>query len=100
MSTRAVKVASTSALVKKDSKAAPSFTSYKPEAPKWGQLPPTAQAGLVPLYAAMPQLVPFYFVNETATAFIALPIIIYIFSKYTLPQVVRRYLARLFISKL
>jgi F-type H+-transporting ATPase subunit 8 len=48
----------------------------------------------------MPQLVPFYFVNETVTAWILLPTIIYILSKYILPQNVRRMAARLFISKL
>ncbi|KAL9078903.1 MAG: hypothetical protein Q9157_002198 [Trypethelium eluteriae] len=99
-STQTPKLASTSAIVKKDTKAMPSFTSNKPEAPKWGQLPPTAQVGMIPLYAAMPQLVPFYFVNETTTAFICIPALIYFFSKYTLPQKVRLFMARLFISKL
>ena len=55
---------------------------------------------MVPLYAAMPQLVPFYFVNETVTAFICLPVMIYFLSKYILPKTVRLYMARLFISKL
>ena len=48
----------------------------------------------------MPQLVPFYFVNEVATAFVIFPILIYVFSKYLLPQRVRTMCARLFISKL
>jgi F-type H+-transporting ATPase subunit 8 len=48
----------------------------------------------------MPQLVPFYFVNEVTTAFILLPALIYLMSKYFLPQTVRTKLARLFISKL
>jgi F-type H+-transporting ATPase subunit 8 len=48
----------------------------------------------------MPQLVPFYFVNETVTAFILLPALIYVMSKYILPQRVRTMCARLFISKL
>ena len=52
------------------------------------------------LLAAMPQLVPFYFVNEVTTAFILLPALIYLMSKYLLPQTVRTKLARLFISKL
>ncbi|KAE9969107.1 hypothetical protein BLS_001321 [Venturia inaequalis] len=52
------------------------------------------------LQAAMPQLVPFYFVNETTMAFVLLPTLIYLFSKYLLPQRVRVMAARLFISKL
>jgi F-type H+-transporting ATPase subunit 8 len=50
--------------------------------------------------AAMPQLIPFYFVNETTFAFVLLPTLIYLFSKYILPQRVRVMCARLFISKL
>jgi F-type H+-transporting ATPase subunit 8 len=52
------------------------------------------------LKSAMPQLIPFFFVNETTVAFILLPSLIYIFSKYILPQRVRLFAARLFISKL
>ncbi|KAF2865275.1 fungal ATP synthase protein 8-domain-containing protein [Massariosphaeria phaeospora] len=52
------------------------------------------------LKSAMPQLIPFFFVNETTTAFILLPALIYIMSKYILPQRVRLFAARLFISKL
>ncbi|KAF1919158.1 fungal ATP synthase protein 8-domain-containing protein [Ampelomyces quisqualis] len=52
------------------------------------------------LKSAMPQLVPFFFVNETTVAFILLPALIYVFSKYILPQRVRLFAARLFISKL
>ncbi|KAI9713998.1 MAG: ATP synthase subunit 8 [Bogoriella megaspora] len=101
MSTQTAKVASTSAMMKKDAKPMPSFTANQPAAPKWGQLPPSFQSGsMIPLYAAMPQLVPFYFVNEVTVAFIALPTMIYILSKYTLPQKVRLFLARMFISKL
>ncbi|KAL9111540.1 MAG: hypothetical protein Q9227_004028 [Pyrenula ochraceoflavens] len=55
---------------------------------------------LTPLQAAMPQLVPFYFVNETVSSFGALVVIIYFMTKYALPQRVRTYIARLFISKL
>jgi F-type H+-transporting ATPase subunit 8 len=50
--------------------------------------------------SAMPQLIPFFFVNETTVAFILLPSLIYVFSKYILPQKVRLFAARLFISKL
>jgi hypothetical protein len=52
------------------------------------------------LLAGMPQMVPFYFTNEVAGAFILIPALIYLLSKYWLPQTVRTKLARLFISKL
>ncbi|KAF1958441.1 hypothetical protein CC80DRAFT_491011 [Byssothecium circinans] len=52
------------------------------------------------LKSAMPQLIPFFFVNETTMAFILLPSLIYVLSKYILPQRVRLFAARLFISKL
>jgi F-type H+-transporting ATPase subunit 8 len=60
----------------------------------------TANAGQTMLKSAMPQLIPFFFVNETTVAFILLPTLIYIMSKYVLPQRVRLFAARLFISKL
>ncbi|KAF2199524.1 hypothetical protein GQ43DRAFT_482392 [Delitschia confertaspora ATCC 74209] len=50
--------------------------------------------------SAMPQLIPFFFVNETTMAFILIPSLIYVMSKYILPQKVRLMAARLFISKL
>merc|ERR1712137_842782 len=52
------------------------------------------------LKSAMPRLIPFFFVNETTVAFVLLPTLIYVFSKYILPQRVRLFAARLFISKL
>jgi F-type H+-transporting ATPase subunit 8 len=48
----------------------------------------------------MPQLVPFYFINEVTFAFVLLVVMIYIFSKYVLPRFVRLFLSRMFISKL
>ena len=48
----------------------------------------------------MPQLVPFYFINQVTFAFILLVAMIYILSKYILPRFVRLFLSRLFISKL
>jgi len=48
----------------------------------------------------MPQLVPFYFINQVTFAFILLTIMIYMFSKYVLPRFVRLFLSRLFITKL
>lgn len=48
----------------------------------------------------MPQLVPFYYVNEVTFAFAILATLIYIFSKYTLPRFVRLFTTRIFISRL
>lgn len=48
----------------------------------------------------MPQLVPFYFINEITFGFIVLIIMIYLFSKYILPKFIRLYLGRTFIIKL
>jgi F-type H+-transporting ATPase subunit 8 len=50
--------------------------------------------------AAMPQLIPFYFVNEVVTGYAAVLIVCYLLTKYWLPQTVRSRLARLFVSKL
>jgi len=48
----------------------------------------------------MPQLVPFYFVNQVVFALVILTVILYVSSKYTLPLFVRLFLSRVFISKL
>jgi F-type H+-transporting ATPase subunit 8 len=48
----------------------------------------------------MPQLVPFYFMNEVMFAFTIIVLIIYILSKYILPRVVRLFLSRIFINKI
>jgi len=48
----------------------------------------------------MPQLVPFYFINQVSFAFILLIIMIYVFSKYILPRFVRLFISRVFISQL
>ena len=48
----------------------------------------------------MPQLVPFYFVNQVTFAFALLVVMIYVFSKYVLPRFVRLFITRIFISKL
>jgi len=48
----------------------------------------------------MPQLVPFYFINQVTFAFILLITMIYVFSKYILPRFARLFLSRVFISKL
>jgi F-type H+-transporting ATPase subunit 8 len=48
----------------------------------------------------MPQLIPFYFFNQILFAFIVLLSIIYIFSKYILPQFTFQQVIRLYITKL
>ena len=48
----------------------------------------------------MPQLVPFYFINQVTFTFLILIVMIYIVSKYILPRFVRLFLARVFITKL
>jgi F-type H+-transporting ATPase subunit 8 len=48
----------------------------------------------------MPQLVPFFFVNQVVFTFTALVIMIYLSSKYILPKFVRTYLSRIYISKI
>lgn len=47
----------------------------------------------------MPQLVPFYFVNQVTFAFALLVVMIYVFSKYVLPRFVRLFVSRIYISK-
>ncbi len=48
----------------------------------------------------MPQLVPFYFVNEVVFTFSIIAITVYMLSKYILPRFVRLFLSRTLISKL
>lgn len=48
----------------------------------------------------MPQLVPFYFINQVTFAFVFLIVILYVLSKYILPRFVRLFISRMFISKL
>ena len=48
----------------------------------------------------MPQLVPFYFINQITFGFVFLIVILYIMSKYILPRFVRLFVSRMFISKL
>ena len=48
----------------------------------------------------MPQLVPFYFINEVAFTFAIIAISVYMLSKYILPRFVRLFLSRTYISKL
>ena len=48
----------------------------------------------------MPQLVPFYYMNEIIFSFSLITIILYILSKYILPRIVRLFVARMFINKI
>ncbi len=48
----------------------------------------------------MPQLVPFYFINQVTFAFAIIALLIFVFSKYILPRFVRLFTTRVFISKL
>ena len=48
----------------------------------------------------MPQLTPFYYMNEIAFAFGLITFILYILSKYILPRIVRLFVSRTFINKI
>ena len=48
----------------------------------------------------MPQLIPFFFLNQVIFNFLLLTIIIYIFTKYILPRLVRLFKKRLHINSL
>nr|YP_010632725.1 ATP synthase subunit 8 [Pilophorus fibula]WBP64276.1 ATP synthase subunit 8 [Pilophorus fibula] len=48
----------------------------------------------------MPQLVPFYFLNQVIFALVLLTFMIYIFSKYILPYFVRLFITRFCLKNL
>ena len=48
----------------------------------------------------MPQLIPFYFINQVTYTFLLLIFIIYMLSKYILPLFVRSFSIRTYIKKL
>uniref|UniRef100_UPI0031F451EA ATP synthase F0 subunit 8 n=1 Tax=Russula vinacea TaxID=517384 RepID=UPI0031F451EA len=48
----------------------------------------------------MPQLIPFYFVNQFSFSFLVLACLIYIFSKYVLPLNIFQQTIRMYITKL
>jgi len=52
------------------------------------------------LQKKMPQLVPFFFINEVTFTFIVIIITVYFLSKYIFPRFIRLFLSRTFISKL
>jgi len=48
----------------------------------------------------MPQLIPFYFVNQFSFSFLILLTLIYVFSKYILPLFTFQQVIRMYITKL
>jgi len=48
----------------------------------------------------MPQLIPFYFINQFSFAFLTLLALIYVLSKYILPNFSFRNLIHIYITKL
>jgi F-type H+-transporting ATPase subunit 8 len=52
------------------------------------------------IFIKMPQLIPFFFVNQVIFTFIILIVLIYIFTKYILPKFVRIFISRIYINKL
>lgn len=48
----------------------------------------------------MPQLVPFYFLNQLTYGLLLITILLVLFAQYFLPMILRLYVSRLFISKL
>ncbi|GAA2623738.1 hypothetical protein GCM10010217_73600 [Streptomyces tubercidicus] len=48
----------------------------------------------------MPQLVPFYFMNQLTYGFLLMILLLILFSQFFLPMILRLYVSRLFISKL
>lgn len=47
----------------------------------------------------MPQFTPFYFINQVVFGLVTLTLLIYIFSKYILPKIVKLNLTRMYIKK-
>jgi F-type H+-transporting ATPase subunit 8 len=48
----------------------------------------------------MPQLVPFFFINQISFGFLTLFALIYISSKYLLPMYLKLYISRIFLVSL
>ena len=48
----------------------------------------------------MPQLIPFYFINQLSFAFLTLFVLIFVFSKYILPVFSLQQVTRMYIVKL
>ena len=52
------------------------------------------------IFLNMPQLIPFYFINQFSFSFLTVIALIYIFSKYILPLFTFTQVIRLYITKL
>jgi len=48
----------------------------------------------------MPQLLPFYFINQLSFTFLTLIVLIFVFSKYILPLFTFQQVIRMYITKL
>ena len=48
----------------------------------------------------MPQLIPFFFINQISFSFLTLLILIYVFTKFILPSFTYQQVVRLYITKL
>ncbi|OXB40192.1 ATP synthase F0 subunit 8 (mitochondrion) [Nakaseomyces glabratus] len=48
----------------------------------------------------MPQLIPFYFMNQLTYGLLLITVLLILFSQFFLPMILRLYVSRLFISKL
>lgn len=48
----------------------------------------------------MPQLLPFYFINQLSFAFLVLITLVYVFGTYILPTFVELFVTRMYITKL
>lgn len=48
----------------------------------------------------MPQLIPYYFLNQLSFAFLTLIVLIFVLSKYILPLFTYRNVVRLYLTKL
>ncbi|KAF7846092.1 hypothetical protein BT93_L5268 [Corymbia citriodora subsp. variegata] len=48
----------------------------------------------------MPQLLPFYFVNQMSFALLGLFIVIYVISRFILPAFIELFVTRMYITKL
>ena len=48
----------------------------------------------------MPQIIPFFFVNQLSFSFLTLLILVYVFSKFILPLFTLQQVVRMYITKL
>lgn len=55
---------------------------------------------MIILIKTMPQLVPFYFINQLTFGLLLITLLLILFAQVFLPIILRLYITRLFISKL